>query len=385
MIKHGDDAYLRREAFRKRKAFLWQALILAIVVTVFGSFVFNISENLTARNIRSGFDFLHDQAGFEIGEALISFSSTEAYSKAFLVGLLNTIKVAALAIISATLLGILIGLMRLSKHPLLRFLGAAHVEFYRNIPLIVQLLLIYLIITELLPDSMEALHFGSWALLSKAGFQYAVPAHNETACGFALIGAVLSGFICRRLCLCRFTGLVSTVLGIALATFLGTIIWLFFGFFSGWSKPELQGFAIEGGAALSPEFLALWIGLTFFTSSSIAEIIRAGVLAVPKGQWNAALALGMTRLEAISYVIFPQALKLAIPPLASQYMNLTKNSSLAVVVGYPDLVSIGNSTINLNGQALEVIVIIMSVYLFLNLVISVLMNGLNRIVTRGTR
>lgn len=385
MIKHGDDAYLKREAFRKRKAFLWQALILAIVVILFGSFVFNISENLTARNIRSGFGFLHDQAGFEIGEALISFSSTEAYSKAFLVGLLNTIKVAALSIISATLLGILIGLMRLSKHPLLRFLGAAHVEFYRNIPLIVQLLLIYLIITELLPDSMEALHFGSWALLSKAGFQYAVPTHNEAACGFALVGAVLSGFICRRLCLRRFTGLVSTVLGISLATVLGAIIWLLFGFFSGWSKPELQGFAIEGGAALSPEFLALWIGLTFFTSSSIAEIIRAGVLAVPKGQWNAALALGMTRLEAISYVIFPQALKLAIPPLASQYMNLTKNSSLAVVVGYPDLVSIGNSTINLNGQALEVIVIIMSVYLFLNLVISVLMNGLNRIVTRGTR
>ena len=131
--------------------------------------------------------------------------------------------------------------------------------------------------------------------------------------------------------------------------------------------------------------LALWIGLTFFTSSSIAEIIRAGVLAVPKGQWHAAEALGMTRLEAISYVIFPQALKLAVPPLASQYMNLTKNSSLAVVVGYPDLVSIGNSTINLNGQALEVIVIIMSVYLFLNLVISVVMNSINRIVIRGSR
>lgn len=385
MIKHGDEAWLKRESYRKRKAFFWQALILAAVVIVFSSFVFNISENLTARNIRYGFGFLHDQAGFEIGESLITFSSTEAYFKAFIVGLLNTIKVSVLSIITATLLGILIGLMRLSKHPLLRFLGAAHVEFYRNIPLIVQLLLIYLVITELLPDSMEALHFGSWALLSKAGFQFAVPTLIGSACGWAFTAAIACAYVCRRLLLSRFTGLISTVLALCGGLLVGTLIWFSFGFVSGWSKPELQGFAIEGGASLSPEFLALWIGLTFFTSSSIAEIIRAGVLAVPKGQWNAALALGMTRLEAISYVIFPQALKLAIPPLASQYMNLTKNSSLAVVVGYPDLVSIGNSTINLNGQALEVIVIIMSVYLFLNLVISVLMNTLNKVVTRGTR
>ena len=275
--------------------------------------------------------------------------------------------------------------MRLSKHPLLKFLGAAHVEFYRNIPLIVQLLLIYLIITELLPDSMEAVKFGSLGLLSKAGLQFAVPLSNAVACAWSFLTAALAFFVARPLLLKIYTGLISTVLSLSGAIAVGGIAWLCFGFFGGWSKPELQGFAIEGGASLSPEFLALWIGLTFFTSSSIAEIIRAGVLAVPKGQWHAAEALGMTRLEAISYVIFPQALKLAIPPLASQYMNLTKNSSLAVVVGYPDLVSIGNSTINLNGQALEVIVIIMSVYLFLNLVISVVMNSINRIVIRGSR
>ncbi|WP_305113578.1 ABC transporter permease subunit, partial [Parasutterella excrementihominis] len=285
----------------------------------------------------------------------------------------------------ATVLGVIIGLMRLSKHPLLKFLGAAHVEFYRNIPLIVQLLLIYLIITELLPDSMEAVNFGSWGLLSKAGLQFAVPASNSTACTWSFVAAGLAFFLTRPLFLKIYTGLISTVFSLSTALVVGGAAWLCFGIFGGWSKPELQGFAIEGGASLSPEFLALWIGLTFFTSSSIAEIIRAGVLAVPRGQWHAAEALGMTRLEAISYVIFPQALKLAIPPLASQYMNLTKNSSLAVVVGYPDLVSIGNSTINLNGQALEVIVIIMSVYLFLNLVISVVMNSINRIVIRGSR
>ena len=356
---HGDAAWHRREASRKRKAFIWQSAILVVLTIIFGSFIFNISANLAARNIHSGFAFLHEQAGFEIGESLISFSSTEAYFKAFLVGLLNTIKVSVVSIITATVLGVIIGLMRLSKHPLLKFLGAAHVEFYRNIPLIVQLLLIYLI--------------------------FAVPASNSTACTWSFVAAGLAFFLTRPLFLKIYTGLISTVFSLSTALVVGGAAWLCFGIFGGWSKPELQGFAIEGGASLSPEFLALWIGLTFFTSSSIAEIIRAGVLAVPRGQWHAAEALGMTRLEAISYVIFPQALKLAIPPLASQYMNLTKNSSLAVVVGYPDLVSIGNSTINLNGQALEVIVIIMSVYLFLNLVISVVMNSINRIVIRGSR
>lgn len=177
----------------------------------FGSFIFNISANLAARNIHSGFAFLHEQAGFEIGESLISFSSTEAYFKAFLVGLLNTIKVSVVSIITATVLGVIIGLMRLSKHPLLKFLGAAHVEFYRNIPLIVQLLLIYLIITELLPDSMEAVKFGSWGLLSKAGLQFAVPVLNGTACAWSFIAAGLAFFFTRPLFLKIYTGLISTV------------------------------------------------------------------------------------------------------------------------------------------------------------------------------
>jgi general L-amino acid transport system permease protein len=153
----------------------------------------------------------------------------------------------------------------------------------------------------------------------------------------------------------------------------------------GWSQPSVNGFLLEGGAALTPEFLALWLGLSLFTGAAIAELVRAGALAVPAGQWNAALALGLTRGQAMATVIFPQALRLAIPPLASQYMNLIKNSSLAVVIGYPDLVSIGNTSINQNGQALEVIVIIMAVYLSLNLVVAVVMNAINARVTRGPR
>jgi general L-amino acid transport system permease protein len=163
------------------------------------------------------------------------------------------------------------------------------------------------------------------------------------------------------------------------------LAWLAFGTIDGWSRPEVDGFLISGGASLTPEFLALWLGLSLFTSASIAELVRAGALAVPVGQWNAALALGLTRRKAIAGVIFPQALRLAIPPLASQYMNLIKNSSLAVVIGYPDLVSIGNTSINQNGQALEVIVIIMAVYLSLNLVVAVAMGAVNARVTRAPR
>ena len=385
MYSRGDEAFQKRESARKFKSFLWQLLLLLLFLTIIGGFAFNISSNLAARNIHSGFGFLWERSGFEIGESLISFSSVEAYYKAFLAGTLNTIRVSILAIITATVLGIVVGLMRLSSHPFLRFLGAAHVEFYRNIPLIVQLLLIYLLITELLPDSMEAVHLGNWLLLSKAGLQYAVPEQEPTTILCSFIAAELVFLFSRRAFIRSYTGLISTALAGVLGILVFCLVWIFSGIIFGWSKPELQGFAIEGGSALSPEFLALWIGLTLFSSSSIAEIIRAGVLAVPQGQWNAAKALGMSRIEVISYVIFPQALKLAIPPLASQYMNLTKNSSLAVVVGYPDLVSIGNSTINLNGQALEVIVIIMSVYLLMNLIISVLMNKLNQLVIRGSR
>ena len=193
----------------------------------------------------------------------------------------------------------------------------------------------------------------------------------------ALVAALLTLFLVRLYCRQTMTDLAANLVGLGAAVLMGIVIWVLFGFVGGWSKPVINGFAIEGGAALSPEFLALWLGLTLFTSAAIAEIVRAGILAVPVGQWNAGRALGMSKMQVVSYVIFPQSMRLALPPLASQYMNLTKNSSLAVVIGYPDLVAVGNSSINITGQALEIIVIIMAVYLCINLVISVLMNALN--------
>jgi general L-amino acid transport system permease protein len=296
----------------------------------------------------------------------------------------NTLRVSLAGIVLASLLGVVVGLMRLSRHALLAWLGSAYVEVFRNTPLLIQLLAIYLLATELLPDSSAAIAIEGVALLSKEGLQIAVPAAAVLALGIAALFGLITGVaasVAAKRWLTVGRGLVGVVAGLV-----GTLLaWLVTGAIVGWSKPLLDGFLISGGASLTPEFLALWLGLSLFTSASIAELVRAGVLAVPVGQSNAALALGLTRRQAMAGVLFPQALRLAIPPLASQYMNLIKNSSLAVVIGYPDLVSIGNTSINQNGQALEVIVIIMAVYLSLNLVVALVMGAVNARVTRAPR
>jgi general L-amino acid transport system permease protein len=255
---------------------------------------------------------------------------------------------------------------------------------YRNTPLVIQLLAIYLLVTELLPEAASAIAIDGVALLSKEGLQIAVPQAGVLALGCAL-GALVIGGAAAWLIARRWLEVGAGLVGVAAGALLALVGWLLVGVASGWSQPALDGFLISGGASLTPEFLALWLGLSLFTSASIAELVRAGVLAVPAGQWHAALALGLRRSQAMAGVIFPQALRLTIPPLASQYMNLIKNSSLAVVIGYPDLVSIANTSINQNGQALEVIVIIMAVYLSLNLVVAVIMNTINARVTRAPR
>ena len=381
----GDTAWQRREAYRRRKEWLWQIIVFSLVVGVVYLFAQNIFDNLQARDIRSGFAFLSDRASFEIGESLIPISSNDSFGRMFLAGMLNTIRVSVLAIITATVLGVIVGLMRLSRHPLVRFLGMAHVEVYRNIPLLIQLFAIYLVITEFLPDSFDPIHFGSWAMLSKAGLQFSVP-QNLWLANLLALGLGLTVFVLlRRYLLKRLTGMMAACNAFIVAAIMAVMVWIACGIIFGWSQPHQEGFLVTGGASATPEFIALWVGLTTFTSASIAEIVRAGVLAVPANQWNAAAALGLTRLQTISYVILPQSLRLVVPPMASQYMNLTKNSSLAVIIGYPDIVSVGNTSIVIMGQALEAIVIIMMVYLLLNLVIAVIMNRVNAKVIAAPR
>ena len=380
----GDAAWRRRQRARRAREWLLQAALGLVVVGLLAGLAQNVAANLEARQIKSGFGFLSDPAGFNIGELLFEFSARDSYLRAFAVGMANTLRVSIAGIALASALGVIVGLMRLSRHALVAWLGGAYVEVFRNTPLLVQLLAIYLLVTELLPDSTGALSLEGVALLSKQGLQIAVPASGVLALLSALATSVPAGvaaLIAARRWLTVGAGLVGLCAGVTAAL----VAWLVFGALTGWSRPVLDGFLISGGASLTPEFLALWLGLSLFTSASIAELVRAGAQAVPVGQSNAALALGLTHRQAMAGVIFPQALRLAIPPLASQYMNLIKNSSLAVVIGYPDLISIANTSINQNGQALEVIVIIMAVYLSLNLVVAVIMGGVNARVTRAPR
>jgi general L-amino acid transport system permease protein len=304
----------------------YQAVALAVAVLVVWTLAHNTVVNLEDRRIASGFSFLQREAGFEISESpFMSYGASDTYLRALFVGLNNTLRVALIGIVAATLLGTAVGLFRLSKNGLLRTLAGMYVEFIRNSPLLVQLFFWYALLTEALPSPRDALQPLPGVFLTNRGIFFPAPG----------------------------------------------------------SVPVLEGFNFTGGMVLTPEFATLLVGLSIYTAAFIAEIVRAGVLAVRRGQWDAAFAIGLKRGQALRHVVMPQALRVIVPPMASQYLNLTKNSSLAVAIGYPDLVAIANTTINQTGQAVEGIAIIMAVYLSISLSISAFMNWYNaRIVLR---
>jgi general L-amino acid transport system permease protein len=313
---------------RAGRALLVQGALLALLLLAGAVLWRHTSAGLAARQIRSGFAFLGERAGFDIGEGLLAYTPDASYLRALAAGLANTLRVSLLGILLATPLGALIGLGRLSRNLLLRGLCTAWVEVLRNIPLVIQLLAWYLVLTELLPEAARPLVLGPDLYLSKGGLQVPFPVWSAAGLGL--------------------------------------------------ERPALTTFGVSGGLSLTPEFLALLIGLVTATSASIAEVVRAGIMAVPGGQLEAALALGLSRRQAMRRVLLPQALRVIVPPLSSQFLNLTKNSSLAVTIGYPDVVSIANTAINQSGQALECILIIMIVYLSVNLVTGAAMNLYNR-------
>jgi general L-amino acid transport system permease protein len=383
-MSEGDAAWRARQRARHWRAGVLQAGLALLVVALLLLLWSNLHNNLQARQIKSGFGFLADPAGFNIGELLFEFTARDSYLRAFAAGLANTVRVALVGVLLASVLGVLIGCLRLSHHALLRAIGGAYVEILRNTPLVIQLLAIYLAVTELLPESSQPLTLEGVALLSKQGLQFAVPQAGTQALGVALVVGVVASVVAWWATR-RWLDVGAGLVGLTAGGISALLAWLLIGATTGWSAPVVDGFLISGGAALTPEFLALWLGLSLYTSAFIAELVRAGALAVPLGQTQAALALGLSRGQILARVVFPQALRLAIPPLSSQYMNLIKNSSLAVVIGYPDLVSIANTSINQNGQALEVIVIIMAVYLSLNLLVAVVMGAVNARVTRAPR
>jgi general L-amino acid transport system permease protein len=363
------------------RGLLIQGALLFAVLGIGWWFWSNAQANMAARGLQFGFGFLDRSAGIPIGESVIAYTPADTYRTALTVGLLNTLRVAVVGIALCTVFGILLGLARLSSNPLLRGLVGGYIEVIRNTPLVLQLVFWHAVLLTL-PSVRQALNPIPGVFLSQRGVK--MPALVAEPALWLFLGAIAVGAIGWWLLLRR-ERLRQAETGERRATILPGLAMLFglpalalvAGFVPTVEWPELAGFNFEGGLSLSPEFFALLIGLVVYTSAFIAEIVRAGIQSVHKGQWEAASALGLAPGRIMRLVILPQALRVIIPPLTSQYLNLTKNSSLAVVIGYPDLVSVANTSINQTGQAIEVISIFMAVYLIISLLTSALMNFYN--------
>jgi general L-amino acid transport system permease protein len=365
------------------RGILYQILLLAAVLGVGWYLVSNTLHNLSTRQIQVGFGFLTREAGFEIAEKQIEYDASHSYGRAFLVGLVNTLWVAALGVFFATLIGTFIGVARLSSNWLVSRIASGYVEVMRNVPLLLQLFVWYGLFTELLPSVREAIQLGDWIFISQRGFRFAWPAEHPgwTIAGYAFIAGVVIAYVWHRIARRKQekTGVQWPVgwPAVALVVGLPLLAWSVMGAPTEMDVPALRGFDFAGGRVASPEFMALLIGLSTYTAAFIAEVVRAGLLAVDKGQTEAGLALGLTPIQRLRLVTLPQALRVIIPPMTSQYLNLTKNSSLAVAIGYPDLVSVANTSMNQTGQAIEAIAILMAVYLTISLTISLFMNWYN--------
>ncbi|MDE2395079.1 MAG: ABC transporter permease subunit [Burkholderiales bacterium] len=363
---------------------IYQVLAVALLAAALGYLAHNTLANMRARGIQSGFDFVTQPAGFAIGESLIPFDSSDSYAKAFLVGLSNTLRVALVGIVLATAIGLAVGVGRLSRNLLVRGLCSAYVEALRNVPLLLQLFMWYFALTEMLPSIDEALQPLPHVFLSKAGLQFPLPAAGAS---LRLTAIGLLAGIAASWAWARFARVRREASGRALPVALPGLAFWVLGALAGWwadgaptalDLPERTFINISGGGAVTPEYLTVLLGLSFYTASYIAEVVRAGIQSVAFGQIEAASALGLSRMQSLRLVQLPQALRVIIPPLTNQYLNLTKNSSLAVAVGYPDLVSISSTSLNQTGRAVECLTIVMGCYLVLSLLTSLGMGWYNR-------
>lgn len=365
------------------RAIIWQIVIVGIVVAIGWYLVHNTMQNLNARHIATGFGFLDRVAGIPIGESLISYNPAEdTYGRALWIGVLNTLRVSVVGIILATFLGTLVGIGRLSTNWLLARITGFYVETIRDIPLLLQLLFWYSLLQGL-PWARQAWKIGDAVFLSNRGIKMpsliSNPAYDWVVLAF-VAGVIGTWLWSRRASrLQEQTGVRPAVWPVAIVALIGlpAVIWGLLGAPFVLEYPVLRGFNFQGGNTLSPEYFALLIGLVIYTAGYIAEIVRSGIQAVPQGQWEAARALGLRHGAILRRIILPQALRVIIPPMTSQYLNLTKNSSLAVAIGYQDIVSIANTTLNQTGQAIEGIAVIMAVYLTISLSISLFMNWYN--------
>lgn len=358
---------------------------LALFLVLFGWWIFdNTVQNLRAANIASGFGFMNDRAGFDIAQKPIEFSPDDTHGRAFLVSLVNTLIVAALGIVGATVLGFFAGVARLSPNWLLSKVAMVYVETFRNVPLLLQLLFWYKAVLSVLPGPKQGVVLPLGANLSNRGLivPRPVPGDGFAAVEIAVLVAIAAVFVLSRWAARRqeATGRIFPTFRVGAAVLVGLplLVFLLSGMPLSFEYPELKGFNFVGGFVFKPELMALLLGLVIYTGAFIAEVVRAGILAISHGQSEAAFALGLKPGVTMRRIIIPQAMRVIIPPLTSQYLNLTKNSSLAVAVGYPDLVAVfAGSTLNITGRAVEVIFLTMGVYLAISLATAAFMNWFN--------
>jgi len=366
------------------RSLIFQAVALVLVIYVGWYLASNTVENMARQGIASGFGFLENTAGFAIIQSLIPYSETSSYGIALLVSLLNTILIAFVGILLATMLGFIVGVARLSKNWLVRRVATIYIETFRNIPLLLQILFWYVAVLKPLPGPRQSIDVGGAFFLNNRGFY--LPALNSAwgAVGILavfIVGIVIATTISRwaKARQAR-TGEQFPTFAVGLALVVGAplLLWVILSFIVGYDLPALTGFNFEGGIVVIPEFIAMLLALSVYTASFIAEIVRAGIQSVSHGQTEAAHALGLRPRPTLKLVIIPQAMRVIIPPLTSQYLNLTKNSSLAVAIAYPDLTAVFAGTVlNQTGQAVEIIAITMAVYLTISLLTSAFMNWYN--------
>ena len=362
---------------------LGQVIVLLIVVAIIAVLGNNLSRNLQRLGLKFGFEFLSRPASFDIGDTVIAYKSTDTYIRAIFVGLINSLRVMIIGIIFATILGVTIGIGRLSSNWLVRQIASVYVQTFRNTPLLLQLFFWYFAVFLKLPSIEQPLVFFNFVFLTNRGMD--IPwvignAQTWSSLGFVLVSIILIIILGRR----RTQVMVKegksgrilqlTIIALVIATLIVLILGL------DWQKPQLDEInnSIQGGLNLSPEFATLLFGLTFYTAAFIAEVVRAGIQSVSKGQWEAAQALGLKPNLVMQLIVFPQALRVIIPPLTSEFLNLAKNSSLAIAIGYKDIYAVASTTSNQTGRSIEMLLVVMLSYLTINLIISLGMNWLNK-------
>ena len=368
----------------KVRSALFQFLFVGLLIFFIATIINNTSSNLEQRGITTGFDFLGQEAGFGILQSLVEYDETHTFGKTFIVGLMNTALVAVLGVFFATVVGFLVGVGRLSSNWLIARLSTIYVETFRNIPVLLQILFWYIAVLNVLPSPRQSMVLGDLFFLNQRGLYTPAPVFEE---GSSLIFAALGIAIALAFFIARWgkqrqirTGqiLPSFRLGLALIVVLPVLAWSVSGQPVSLDVPALKGFNFRGGITVIPELIALLMGLTFYTAAYIAENVRSGIEAVSKGQQEAAGALGLSSGQTMKLVMIPQAMRIVIPPLATNYMNLIKNSSLGIAAGYPDLVNVFmGTTLNQTGQAIEIVFMTMGVYLAMNLLVALFMNRFN--------